>query len=127
MARTNIRSILTLAAKLSREDPRTLDCASMTRQLCDTDPAPDNSGLEALARLAARIYDLMTVTDEPRYTLYDYADAVVHACDPVDISKLMSLDDEAFIAAMIWLATDRRKAYSDMPHQQPPLDIDIKA
>lgn len=83
--------------------------------------------LDRFVRLAGRIYADMPIIDEPRYSLYDYADAVANARTALDLDKLLALDRDGFAAAMIWLATDKRETYEDRAHAQEPLEVDIAA
>lgn len=75
--------------------------------------------------LVSRMRDMMLSTDEPRYTILDYIDAVVYARNEVSEEKLLALDEEMFAVALIWLATDKRETYEDIPHTQEPLEVDI--
>ena len=43
-----------------------------------------------------RIADMIQHSDEPRFSLYDYVDALANWNDPLDIRALMKLDDTKF-------------------------------
>lgn len=75
--------------------------------------------------LVSRIQEVMMSVDEPRYTILDYIDAIVYARNEVSEEKLLALDEEMFAVALIWLATDKRETYEDIPHTQEPLEVDI--
>ena len=75
--------------------------------------------------LAICLIKTMPGIDESRYTMYDYMDAVINANQTVDIEKLLSLDEDYFAAAMIWLATNKRETYESREHAQEPLELDI--
>lgn len=111
-----------LARILTARYPSTVvDRAILARILSEG----DENNLDCFIELAGRIYDDMTVIDEPRYSMYDYADAIVNARLALDLDKLLNLDRDGFIAAMIWLATDKRETYEGREHAQEPLEIDI--
>lgn len=105
---------------------KTVTCAVMLRQMKNgLGLAESHPDFCVLARIAGRIYDLMPGIDEPRYSLHDYADGIANARTAVEPEKLLRLDDEAFIAAMVWLATDKRETYEERDHAQEPLEPDI--
>ena len=79
------------------------------------------------AGLAARICEMAIDGDDPRYSVYDYVDAVINARKPVDCAKLLDLPDADFTLAMAWLAQYKRESYEDRPHGQAPLALDIYA
>jgi len=81
--------------------------------------------LKTIAKVCGRIVNEMPNVDEPRFNMTDYADAIANANQPVDLDKLLSLDDDTFAAAMIWLATDKRETYYGEGHSQEPTEIDI--
>lgn len=81
--------------------------------------------MKEIVRLAGRIVHEMPSTDEPRFSMHDYADAIVNARSQVSYRKLLDLDDESFAAAMIWLAADKRETYSGEAHVQEPLELDV--
>lgn len=80
-----------------------------------------------VARVCARIVDEMPLVDEPEFSMHDYADALANANQAVSFAKLLALDGEAFPAAMIWLATDKRETYCGQGHAQGPLELDVFA
>ena len=84
------------------------------------------SYMKDCCRLALRIQAVMPGIDEPRFSMEDYADAVAHATVPVDVRKLVYLeDDEAFAKAMAWLAAYKRETYEDRVHEEEPEDLGI--
>ena len=93
----------------------------------DLDETYADADQDLVARLAARIRSAMPGTGENRFSMLDYADGVANARRSVDIGKLMALDDDAFAAALIWLATDKRETYEDREHCQEDLEPDVYA
>lgn len=81
--------------------------------------------IKEIVRLAGRIVYEMPSAGQRRFSLHDYADAVVNAGSQVSFAKLLILDDESFAAAMIRLAADRRKACSGQEPIREPPDLDI--
>ena len=77
-------------------------------------------------RLAMRIINMMAGCDDPRFSMYDYADAIANAARPVSIPTLLALGDGAFAESMAWLAGDKREAYEGREHVQDPLEYDIR-
>lgn len=124
MNRTTFERTRELARDLMTKYPSAVvDQAILARLLSEG----NEDDLDRFVKLAGKIYADMAVIDEPRYSLYDYADAVVNARIVLDLDKLLALDRDSFTAAMIWLATDRRETYEDLEHAQEPLEIDIAA
>lgn len=109
---------------MTRYPSAVVDQAILVRILSEND---ENGLDDRFVELAGKIYADMTVIDEPRYSLYDYADAVANARMALDLGKLLALDRDSFVAAMLWLATDKRETYEDLEHAQEPLEIDIAA
>lgn len=93
--------------------------------MSDVDNYLENNDGQQVLSLVTRILDMLMFIDEPRYTLFDYVDAVIHATHAVSLDKLLALDGEQFPVALIWLATDKRETYEDVPHTQEPLELDI--
>lgn len=107
---------------------RILACAHMLHAIVSSTGTPEGDPLyDSYARLAGRIETEMTVIDEPRFTMYDYADAIANATKAVDPEKLISLGQEDFARAMIWLAADKRETYEGKDHAQPAMPYDIYA
>lgn len=109
---------------MTRYPSAVVDQAILVRILSEND---ENGLDDRFVELAGKIYTDMTVIDEPRYSLYDYADAIANARMALDLGKLLALDRDSFAAAMLWLATDKRETYEDLEHAQEPLEIDIVA
>lgn len=101
-----------------------LFCANALNQMRpDRDLSPHE---EALAvKIFGRIFGIMAGIDEPRFSMHDYVDGIANARRTVDFSKLLSADDDAFAAAMVWLAADKRESYEDREHMQDALELDI--
>lgn len=101
-----------------------LFCANALNQMR---PDREMSGKEEpiAVETFGRIFDIMPGADEPRFSMHDYVDGIANARRNVDLEKLNALDDEAFAAAMIWLAADKRETYEDREHIQEPLELDI--
>lgn len=129
MNSVELSQVKALASKLNTEpSAKTLECTCMLRQMAqETGTTSDGPDYEGLARIAGRIYEAMAGVDEPRFSLHDYADGIANARRSVDPAKLLKLDDEGFIAAVIWLAADKRETYEDREHMQEPLELDIYA
>ena len=126
MNNIEISQVKALDHELAACPSRTLQCACMLRTMAQGTGTPSDGPLyDAFARLAGRILDMLLSLDEPRYSTHDYADAVANARDPVSPEKLMALDDDAFAAAMVWLATDKRETYEEAGHAQAALELDI--
>ena len=85
----------------------------------------DESKLKEYAALSIRICNENPQDDDPRFSIDDYMDAVVHARRSVNLHKLLTLDVDDFAKAMGWLAQDKRETYEEREHNQEPLDIDI--
>ena len=125
-----IGQVLGLATRLKSDYPASI--RSIAGMLIQMEEAYDPENLTAetrktLARIGGRIYDLMPGVDEPKFSLHDYADAIANAQRNIDPSKMLNLDDESFIAAMLWLAEDKRESYEERDHVQEPLEIDVYA
>ena len=75
--------------------------------------------------LALCVNELMPEIDEPRYSMYDYVDAVINAAWPVNVSALLNLGSEDFQKSLVWLARYKRETYEAHPHVGEPLDVDI--
>lgn len=119
---------LTLASDLETRYPA--DLRAIACMLVQLEQNIGQDGMAAgarkdLCRVAARIWDLMPSADEPRFSLHDYADAIANARNAVSPAKLLAVPDDEFVAAMIWLATDKRETYEEQEHAQEPLEIDI--
>lgn len=85
----------------------------------------DVEGLDDIVRLCLRILSVMPLSDDPRFSMDDYADAYANANIDINLKKLLDLDDECFAAAMTWLAMDKHETYFDLPHAQGPIEVDI--
>lgn len=59
-----------------------------------------------------RIADMIQHSDEPRFSLYDYVDALANWNDPLDIRALMKLDDTKFFMAVVAAAEHKRSIYA---------------
>lgn len=79
------------------------------------------------AQVAARICGIIADYDDPRYSHSDYVDAMTGSRRLIDYAKLLVLSDDDFMAAISWLAADKRESYEDRPHVQAPLGLDIYA
>ena len=89
-------------------------------------PRAAPSCMKHCVRLAMRILSVMPGQDEPRFSMYDYADAVANAARTVSVRKLVYLDgDQAFADVMIRLAELKRETYSEQEHMLPEPDADI--
>ena len=62
--------------------------------------------------LADRIYDICVSTDEPRFTWYDYADAIINWPRKLRVDLLLNLNDEDFEKVVIYMAFYKRETYS---------------
>lgn len=124
----HIGAVIDLAVQLAakaKKNPDDFTTAYMVFQIMSDndlfDDEPFASQVKDVARICVRAAALMPGIDEPRYSMYDYADALAHARSDLNVDKLLSLDDESFAAAMIWLATDKRETYEGLEHcQEPP-------
>lgn len=75
----------------------------------------------------ARIADMMQHSDEPRFSLYDYVDALTNWNDPLDIRALMKLDDTKFFMAVVAAAEHKRSIYSTDYQEVGQRGLDILA
>lgn len=65
-----------------------------------------------LLALAERIYEVCIRTDEPRFTWYDYADAIINWPARISTDLLLNLSDEDFEEIIIYMAIRKRETYS---------------
>ena len=65
-----------------------------------------------LLALAERIYEVCIRTDEPRFTWYDYADALINWPARISTDLLLNLSDEDFEEIIIYMAIRKRETYS---------------
>lgn len=65
-----------------------------------------------LLALAERIYEVCISTDEPRFTWYDYADAIINWPARISIDLLLNLSDEDFEEIIVYMAIRKRETYS---------------
>lgn len=75
----------------------------------------------------SRIADMMQHSDEPRFSLYDYVDALTNWNDPLDIRALMKLDDTKFFMAVVAAAEHKRSIYSTDYQEVGQRGLDILA
>ena len=62
--------------------------------------------------LADRIYEVCVSTDEPRFTWYDYADAIINWPRKLRVDRLLNLNAEDFEKVVIYMAFYKRETYS---------------
>lgn len=62
--------------------------------------------------LADRIYEVCISTDEPRFTWYDYADAIINWPRKLRVDRLLSLNSENFEEVITYMAYCKRETYS---------------
>lgn len=65
-----------------------------------------------LLALAERIYEVCISTDEPRFTWYDYADAIINWPARICIDLLLNLIDKDFEEVIVYMAIRKRETYS---------------
>ena len=70
------------------------------------------ASVEQCMDLAERIYGLCISTDEPRFTWYDYADALINWPAVIAVDRLLKLSDDTFETVLIYMATCKRETYS---------------
>jgi len=65
-----------------------------------------------LLALAERIYGVCIRTDEPRFTWYDYADAIINWPARISTILLLNVSDEDFEEIIVYMASRKRETYS---------------
>lgn len=111
----------------NQKEPQITNSAILASQLINIIGKPDMTAAQCknCCYLAMRIDDEAPFWGESRFCQYDYIDAVANSIRNVNIEKLLNLDFDSFAVAMIWLAQDKRETYSEQPHEQEPLELDI--
>lgn len=74
----------------------------------------------SVALVARRVATEMTTVDEPRFSVHDYADAVVNANPAVDVVRLAQLSLDDLAASLTYLAENKRETYEGRPHAAVP-------
>ena len=99
----------------------------MTYEMCSELGYPNMTAgdMKQVIRTCGRILQEMPMIDEPRFSMHDYADAILNARSQVSMEKLLGLPDDEFAAAMVWLAADKRETYEGRGHLQEPLEVDV--
>lgn len=98
-------------------------------QLHQEQPAEN---LETCVQLANLLVSVNERNDEPRFSAYDYADAVCNHDKAPNFSVLLekySEDEQTWDDLIIALAADKRQTYTDMDHSQtgPMVESNLRA
>lgn len=81
--------------------------------LGDTTPSVKQHIQETMLHLAHRIWNLCGSTDDSRFSVYDFADALSNWNRPYSLTKLLALSDDDFELALLQMAETKRHIYSD--------------
>lgn len=105
----------------------TLRAAILAREMIRDGDVADRETAYAVATVARRIVTEMPDADEPRFSAYDYADAVTNAATPVDVVRLAELSVDDLAASLTYLAENKRETYEDRPHAaEPPASLPVR-
>lgn len=75
---------------------------------------PDDAAIEQMAEITRRLSSAMVHSDEPRFTLYDYLDAIINMPPGYEdrYAKAVKNSDTELFDCVIDMAIEKRKTYS---------------
>lgn len=107
MSQNNLHNTI-FDLKMTHTDYNTVIDAGLSMMVAHETGVPMNDAVKFITRVSER----MTSTDEPRFSLYDYADAFINSHIALDMGKLLNLNDDDFFKVMVASAEKKRETYS---------------